>query len=342
MKRVAANHGVEVVIIHTGQHYDQNMAEIFFDQFGLRPDIYLNVSPAVPEATTGAILTELTVCLKELSPDLVIVPGDVNSTLAGALAAQALKLPLAHLESGLRSGDRSMPEEINRILTDEISDYYFVTEDSGMQHLLKEGKAKDQIHFVGNTMIDTMVAFDEEINASQILSKYSLTAEDFVLLTFHRPALVDEKKGLVSLTQILQSIPLPKVLPLHPRTKKNLERFGLMQEWEKMESLVLTGPMGYFDFQKLIKESAWVLTDSGGIQEETTFRQVPCITLRPNTERPSTIEIGSNVLVDPEDMEGLMKAIADRLNDVTAQKGVPPLWDGKATERIFEVLSQLD
>lgn len=331
--------GLDVSIIHTGQHYDQNMANIFFEQFSLRPDIFLETSADSPKARIGKILQELILCFETMKPDVVMVPGDVDSTLAGAIAANKLGIPLAHLESGLRSGDRTMPEEINRILTDEISDFCFVTEESGMKHLRSDNKPEEQVHFVGNTMIDTMVKHDEDIRASKISDQLEIAGKDFVLLTFHRPALVDTKSGLEEVSRILDKVALKKVLPLHPRTRKNLQSFGMLDKWEDREDLVLVEPMGYFDFQHLILNAKWVLTDSGGIQEETTFRQVPCITLRPNTERPSTIELGTNRLVYPDDPSSLNEAI-DAMNAGDFPEGqIPPLWDGKATERVLSVLA---
>ena len=338
MKEVGVELGLTVSIIHTGQHYDQNMANVFFEQFELLPDVFLETSAQSPKARLGKILQELILCFEEMKPDVVVVPGDVDSTLAGAIAANKLGIPLAHLESGLRSADRTMPEEINRILTDEISDFCFVTEQSGLDHLQKEEKPQSSVHMVGNTMIDTMVKFDEEIRASQIGKHLGVEGEEFVLLTFHRPALVDTREGLEEVVEILNRIPEKKVLPLHPRTRKNLQAFAMLQEWESREDLILVEPMGYFDFQYLILNAKWVLTDSGGIQEETTFRQVPCITLRPNTERPSTIEVGTNRLVYPNDKGALYQAIEDMNAGKFPEGKIPDLWDGKATERVLKVL----
>ena len=338
MKEVGAELGLDVSIIHTGQHYDQNMANVFFEQFQLLPDVFLETSSKSPKARIGKILQELILCFEAMKPDVVVVPGDVDSTLAGAIAANKLGIPLAHLESGLRSGDRTMPEEINRILTDEISDFCFVTEQSGLDHLQKEEKAESAIFMVGNTMIDTMVKFDAEIRESNIGEQLAIEGEDFVLLTFHRPALVDTRDGLEEVVEILDRIPQKKVLPLHPRTRKNLEAFGMLKGWEDREDLILVEPMGYFDFQYLILHAKWVLTDSGGIQEETTFRQVPCITLRPNTERPSTIEVGTNRLVYPNDKKALYQAIDDMNAGKFPKGSIPDLWDGKATERVLKIL----
>ncbi|MCH2198244.1 MAG: UDP-N-acetylglucosamine 2-epimerase (non-hydrolyzing) [Flavobacteriales bacterium] len=340
MKKVGAELGIDVSIVHTGQHYDHNMATVFFDQFGLRPDHVLSLNERRPSQQLGENIVALANFFEELQPELVMVVGDVNSTLAGALAAQKAGFPISHLESGLRSLDRGMPEEINRILTDEITDHFFVTEASGAKHLLAEGKQEAAIHMVGNTMIDTMVAFEDEIDASSILDDLSLTAERYALMTFHRPALVDNEAGLKSLLQLLTEISQFRsiVLPLHPRTKKRMEDFGLWLSFEGLKEVHLIEPIGYFEFQKLIKCAKWVLTDSGGIQEETTFRQLPCITLRPNTERPITIDLGTNVLAEIDEVIGHVKSIEAG----TFKSGeVPPMWDGQATRRVLEIIRSL-
>jgi UDP-N-acetylglucosamine 2-epimerase (non-hydrolysing) len=332
----------EFRLLHTGQHYDARMSEIFFEQLKLRePDYYLGIGAGSPAAQMGQIMAALSAVLDEWQPDLVMVPGDVNSTLAAALTANKHHIRLAHLESGLRSRDRSMPEEINRILTDEITDLCFVTEQSGLDHLAAEGKASSQVHFVGNTMIDTLVAFDDAIQASPILEQLGVEAGKFVLMTMHRPANVDFKPELEKLIALLRFITqrYDLVLPLHPRTAKRLQDFGLWEEVQAIDRLILGEPMDYLAFQKLIASCAFVLTDSGGIQEETTFRQVPCITLRPNTERPSTLTLGTNELAD-FDLAELEQKI-ERIVAGTYKNGqVPPLWDGKATERIVEVLRE--
>jgi len=343
-ERVFKDYGemFEMRLIHTGQHYDKNMSDIFFEQFGLRePDIYLDVKGMSPAAQVGEIIKRLSEQFEEWQPDLVIVPGDVNSTLAAAIAANKTGTRLAHLESGLRSFDRSMPEEINRLLTDQITDEYFVTEQSGLDHLKNEN-ASGTIHFVGNTMIDTLVAFDDVIMQSEVLDKYGLEEKGFVLMTMHRPGNVDTKENLHKLLRMLNYATkrYKIVFPIHPRTRKSLENHGLMGEVDANEKIILTPPLDYISFQHLTAKCKFVLTDSGGIQEETTFRQVPCLTLRPNTERPSTIDIGTNTLVpfEPEIVGDYIDSIANG----TYKTGIiPPLWDGKATERIVKVLSEI-
>ncbi|MDX1638752.1 MAG: UDP-N-acetylglucosamine 2-epimerase (non-hydrolyzing), partial [Balneolaceae bacterium] len=286
-------------IAHTGQHYDNKMADVFFRQFELVPDYFLDIPASSPNSQMAEVMLRLEPVIAKFSADLLMVTGDVNSTFAAALTANKMNIPLAHVESGLRSRDRSMPEEINRVLTDEISDYLFITEQSGMDNLLDEGKKKDELFFVGNTMIDTMVAFADKIDKSEILDELSLEDDSFALMTMHRPATVDYKSGLRKLITVIEQITRRRklVFPIHPRTRDRFEKFDLLTELKDNKALILAGPMDYFSFQKLIKKSRFVITDSGGIQEETTFRQVPCLTLRPNTERPATTSLGSNTLV---------------------------------------------
>lgn len=280
--------------------------------------------------------------IQEYQPDLLMVPGDVNSTLAAALTAHKMGVPLAHLESGLRSFDRGMPEEINRILVDEITNLYFVTEQSGLNHLEEEGKPRDNIYFVGNTMIDTLVAFKDDISNQKVLLKYDLNPEEYILMTIHRPASVDARRGLQQLLSLLKEVTEKNkvVFPMHPRTLNNISKFDLKSEFDELKDLIITEPLDYFSFQHLIQFSKIVLTDSGGIQEETTFLQKPCLTLRPNTERPSTVQIGSNTLLNFDTTE-IMKHV-EAIHNNTYKKGeIPELWDGKATERILEVIKTI-
>jgi UDP-N-acetylglucosamine 2-epimerase (non-hydrolysing) len=341
-KRVAlAYPQFEIKIIHTGQHFDEKMADVFFRQFSLIPDIFLNIAPAAAHLQMAEIIVKLGEEIQKHQPDLMMVVGDVNSTFAAALVANKMNVPIAHLESGLRSFDRSMPEEHNRILTDAITDYFFVTEQSGLDHLRKEGHDDSTIHFVGNTMIDTMVAFQKEIEASEVLSNMGLQPHEFVLMTMHRPATVDSHDGLSKLHELILEVTkkYTLVFPIHPRTVKMLKSFGMYEAFAGNKKLLLTEPLDYFAFQKLIKESRFILTDSGGIQEESTFLGVPCLTLRPNTERPVTVTLGSNELL-PFDL-GIIQSHISAIEKGTFKKGqVPPLWDGRATERVMQVLSE--
>jgi len=325
-------------ICHTGQHYDINMSDIFFTQLGLpSPDYYLSIGSGSHAEQTGKIMIEFEKVLLEENPDLVIVVGDVNSTIACSLTAKKLHIKVAHVEAGLRSFDRYMPEEINRILTDSISDYLFVTEKSGLVNLRNEGVDEKKIFFVGNCMIDSLIDILVITKSSDILETFALKQKQYVLVTMHRPSNVDSETRLVDLVKLLNSISSKQnvVFPLHPRTRKNLERFGLHGKLN--ESILLTDPIGYVDFITLLNNSELILTDSGGIQEESTYLGVQCITLRSSTERPSTIEEGTNQLVG-EDFNKAEKAVMEIIMGYEKIGTVPELWDGKASERISEIL----
>jgi len=340
--KVVANYPqINLNILHTGQHHDTNMSKVFFRQFGFEPNHFLTLKSKTPNATMAEIMMGIEAYAQKMKPDMMMVVGDVNSTLAAAITANKMGIPLAHLESGLRSGDRSMPEEINRILTDQITDHFFVTEQSGLEHIKAE-KLFGQPHFVGNTMIDTLVAFDKEINNSAVLNDLKLKAKNYALMTMHRPATVDNKEGLRNLLKIIAGITAKRqlVFPIHPRTTKNLQHFNLWNDFINIPDLILTEPLDYFAFQKLIAEATFLITDSGGIQEETTFRGVPCLTLRPNTERPSTISLGTNTLVEFD--EQIVLSYVEQIEDGSYKKGeTPPLWDGHATERIVEIIANM-
>jgi UDP-N-acetylglucosamine 2-epimerase (non-hydrolysing) len=332
----------DIKIVHTGQHYDDKMAAVFFQQFELEPDYFLNIPQASANSQMAEIMLRLEKVIVEYKPALVMAVGDVNSTFAAAFTAHKLGVKVAHIESGLRSYDRGMPEEINRLLTDEISDYYFVTEQSGYDNLIKEGRSKDKLHFVGNTMIDTLVAFNHKIEESKILDEYQLASQKFVLMTMHRPATVDFEDGLTKLLDIIEYVNknYKLVFPIHPRTLGKLQQFGLMERVKSNDKIILTDPLDYFAFQKLTAHCRFVITDSGGIQEETTFRRVPCLTLRPNTERPSTVLIGTNELV-PFDIEKVQNKINSIIEGTYKKGDIPPLWDGKSTERILQTCIEL-
>jgi UDP-N-acetylglucosamine 2-epimerase (non-hydrolysing) len=341
-KEVAALYPhIDLKIVHTGQHFDTKMADVFFEQFNLRPDFFLNASGGSANAQIASVMIKLEQLIaSQYQPDLVLVVGDVNSTLAAALTADKMKIPVAHIESGLRSFDRSMPEEFNRLVTDQLARYLFITELSGEENLLKEHISRDNMFMVGNTMIDTLVAFSQKIEQTAILEEMNLRTRQFVLTTIHRPATVDHKEGLKKLIQLFSSLAVnyKVVFPIHPRTVNNLKNFGLYEQLTGIRNLIITEPQDYFAFQKLIKYCKFIITDSGGIQEESTFVGVPCLTLRENTERPVTCTVGTNTLV-PFEMSVLEDYIR-RIEDGSYKRGeIPRLWDGKATERIFEVLA---
>jgi UDP-N-acetylglucosamine 2-epimerase (non-hydrolysing) len=340
-KKIAAQYpDITLKIVHTGQHFDNNMADVFFQQFNLTPDYFLNISQSSANSQIAEIMLKLEdLVLTKFKPDLLLVVGDVNSTLAAALAADKLKIPLAHIESGLRSFDRSMPEEFNRIVTDQLASHLFITEPSGTENLLKENISESKMHMVGNTMIDTLVEFNTEIENSEILTKLNVDTQKFVLCTIHRPATVDSEEGLNKLISLLETITkkYKAVFPIHPRTVNNLKKFGLHEKLSQNKNLITTEPLDYFAFQKLIKYCKFIVTDSGGIQEESTFLQVPCLTLRNNTERPVTCTIGTNTLV-PFELKEIEKYILQIENGSYKKGQIPELWDGHATERIFSAL----
>lgn len=337
VKVAAQFEGIEVKIVHTGQHYDEQMAQVFFDQFGLRPDVFLGIATGHPGVQIAHAIEQLTTLFIQEKPDMVMVVGDVNSTLAGAIAANKCGIPLAHLESGLRSRDPGMPEEHNRRVADLLSNLHFITEESGLVNLRAEGMEEAGLSFVGNTMIDTLVAFQAEISASPILKRLGLDDGAYILATLHRPSNVDTREGLEFILEIFErlSAQWKLVFPVHPRTAARMGEFGLKPRFAAIPGLIATEALGYFDFQALIKGSAFVLTDSGGIQEETTYLRKPCLTLRPNTERPITTEIGSNTLVEFK-VEAIL-AQAQAISAGTYKRGeVPTLWDGKSTERVLQ------
>lgn len=329
------------LIVHTGQHYDRNMYEVMFDDLGLpRPDINLEVAGGSHAYQTGQIMQRFEPVVIEHAPDLVIVVGDVNSTAACALVATKLHVPVAHIESGLRSFDRRMPEEINRLVTDAISDLLFVSETSGVANLRNEGVAEDKIHFVGNVMIDTLLHHRERARSSEVLDRLALTSGDYGVLTLHRPSNVDDPAILHGLLKAVDQIQreLPIVFPVHPRTESQIQQHGLGEYLLSMENLIRTDPLGYLDFLKLMADARLILTDSGGIQEESTILNVPCLTLRDNTERPATIEAGLNHLVGT-DTSRITEAAQSVLSGGLRSAHVPQLWDGRAGERIVQCLA---
>ncbi len=331
--------GIEPCLVHTGQHYDDTMSKAFFDELHIpRPDINLEVGSASHAVQTALIMQRFEPVVLAQKPDAVLVVGDVNSTIACGLVAAKLLVPLVHVEAGLRSFDRTMPEEVNRVLTDVLSDLLFVTEPAGVRNLEREGIDPSKIHVVGNVMIDTLLAHRELAEKSDVLERLKLAPQTYGVLTLHRPTNVDDPRVLAGILDALEEIQrtTPLVFPVHPRTRGNLERTGLAPRLRNMPHMILTEPLGYLDFLKLMSRAAVVLTDSGGIQEETTVLGVPCLTLRANTERPITVEQGTNQVVGMSPTE-ILKAYR-RIREGRIQPRVPSLWDGKAAERIAEIL----
>jgi UDP-N-acetylglucosamine 2-epimerase (non-hydrolysing) len=345
------------VLVHTGQHYDHRMSEVFFQDLGLpQPDVYLGIGSGSHSEQYARVLLAFEPVLRERRPDWVIVVGDVNSTLACALCAAQMGVRVAHVEAGLRSFDRSMPEEINRIVTDHLSDLLFTTEPSGNQNLIHEGIAPEKIRLVGNTMIDSLASILPRTEDALILKQLGLEGSEngkptastdarkpwqpYILVTLHRPANVDDPAALGEVLSALDEVArdLAVIFPVHPRTRRRIEENHLPASSQRLR---LTEPLGYVDFLALQRHAALVITDSGGIQEETTYLGVPCVTVRPNTERPITIELGTNRLV-----ERRRSAIVEATHDVLRRGGavkhkLPSLWDGRAAERIVAELDQV-
>ena len=332
----AAHPGLEPRLVHTGQHYDRRMSEVFFDQLGLpAPDRHLGVGGGTHAEQTGRIMTAFEGALADEAPDVVVVVGDVNSTLAAALVAAKAGVPVAQVEAGLRSGDRSMPEEINRLATDAIADLLYASEEAGVEHLRREGHADDTIVFAGNVMIDTLDRSRAAAAETQTVEALGLARGGYTLVTMHRPATVDHAGPLAVLADALERAAAygPVVFAVHPRTRAKLAETGLLARVEATPGLRLLDPLGYLEFLDLQAGAGAVVTDSGGLQEETTVLGVPCLTLRPSTERPATITHGSNRLV-PLDADAIAAALEEAFSGRWAKGSRPPLWDGHAAERI--------
>ena len=332
----------EPILLHTGQHYDEKMSKTFFVELGVpQPDVYLGVGSGTHAEQTAAVMLKVEKFLMDEKADLLIVVGDVNSTIAASLAATKLHIPVAHVEAGLRSYDRRMPEEINRILTDSIADYLFVTEQSGSDNLKKEGIADDKIFFVGNCMIDSLVEHLQKASTNPVLNDFSLEPQGYALMTLHRPSNVDDRTTLMNIFAALEHIQndMPVIFPIHPRTKKMLSAFGLENDMKRMSNIRLTEPLGYLAFLRLMSQAQLIVTDSGGIQEETTYLKIPCLTLRENTERPITTTLGTNQLVGMEP-ENILDGYNKAMNGYTKNSQIPPLWDGVTSQRILDVLKR--
>jgi len=329
------------LIVHTGQHYDEAMSDSFFRDLGIpKPDFHLEVGSHSHAVQTAKIMTAFEPVVLQEKPDWVLVVGDVNSTIACALVCAKLGVKVAHVEAGLRSRDRAMPEEINRILTDAISDLLLTTSPDADENLKQEGVADDKIKFVGNVMIDSLFYNLEKSEESKTRENLDLVGKEYAVLTLHRPSNVDEKEVFSGLLEALISVSekLSVIFPVHPRTRGNIEKFGFAEKVEN-SNIKLIEPLGYLDFMNLYSGAKLVLTDSGGLQEETTALSIPCLTLRENTERPITIELGTNILVgtNPEKIKQAAFEILESSEKKDAK--IPPLWDGKAAERICDALT---
>lgn len=342
MRAYKAHKNIQPILVHTGQHYDERMSDLFFRQLEIpEPDMNLEVGSGSHAKQTAEIMTRFEPICLEHKPDWVLVVGDVNSTIACGLVARKLGIRLAHVEAGLRSFDRDMPEEINRVLTDAISDLLFVSEPSGMENLRNEGVAAERCHFVGNVMIDTLKHSRDKAEASTVLADLGLQRGGYNVVTLHRPSNVDDPAVFAKLIAAFEEIErdLPIVFPIHPRTRKNLGVLGFEPRFAAMKNLKIVEPLGYLDFMKLTANAATVLTDSGGIQEETTILGVPCLTLRENTERPVTISQGTNHLVGTDTAKIIAAYRTARAAKPGAAARIPDKWDGRAAERIAAVMA---
>ena len=329
--------GLNQLTVHTGQHYDSQMSDVFFEALGMpQPDSHLGIGSGSHAEQTARVMVGFEKICLDSRPDLVVVGGDVNSTLACALVAAKLLIPVAHVESGLRSFDRTMPEEINRILTDHIASLLFTTEQSGNDNLLREGIAAERIHFVGNSMIDSLRANIDKALAERSWQRFGLEPGHYGLVTLHRPANVDEPNVFLeiaaALTEISRDIPL--LFPVHPRTRGHIEKIGI-----DLNAVKLIEPLGYMEFLGLMAKAGVVLTDSGGIQEETTALGVPCVTIRLNTERPVTVQLGTNRLAGIS-KSNIVNAAREAMCKDKGNVALPPFWDGHAAPRILDVIAQ--
>jgi UDP-N-acetylglucosamine 2-epimerase (non-hydrolysing) len=343
LSRVSAE-PVECILVHTGQHYDDLMSGSFFTDLKLpRPDVHLGIGSGSHAAQTADIMKRFEAVLLDQKPDVVLVVGDVNSTLACALVAAKISFDavgtrplIVHVEAGLRAFDRSMPEEVNRILTDQVSDVLFVSEESGLENLRREGISPERVHFVGNTMIDSLLAFKDQADASTILDDLGLRSRPYALMTLHRPANVDNPEAFLNILAGIEELAAnyPVVFPVHPRTRGRIKEFRLQRDFET--NVILTDPLGYLDFLCVMKQAMLVVTDSGGIQEETTCLGIPCVTVRENTERPATVVSGTNIIAG-RDTEKIRQAIRQQIG--RKHSGArPQKWDGRAATRILDVL----
>ena len=345
MEQMVRHPSINPLLVHTGQHYDEKMSKLFFDDLEIpRPDIDLEVGSATHAVQTAEIMKKIEPVLLAERPDMVVVVGDVNSTIACALVASKLHIKIAHVEAGLRSYDRRMPEEINRVLTDAISDYLFTTDRLAEDNLSNEGIAREKVYFVGNVMIDSLLKNREKAGRSNILDELFGGASDYAVLTLHRPSNVDHKDNLEKILTVLGEISrdIPIIFPVHPRTRQKIHDFGLDNLFASSTvetGLRLIDPLGYLDFMHLMSEARFVLTDSGGIQEETTVLGIPCITMRESTERPITVTEGTNVVVGTDEQK-ILNECQKILNGEGKHGNIPELWDGGAAKRIVDIIAR--
>lgn len=345
LRQLDERDGVETTLIHTGQHYDRNLSDVFFEELGIRkPDVSLGVGSGSHAQQTADVMVAIEKVLLESAErgepfDRLIVVGDVNSTMAAAIAATKLHVPVAHVEAGLRSFDRTMPEEINRLVTDAISDLLLCSEPAGVENLLGEGHDESRVHLVGNVMIDTLLTQVERAKSQSTLERLGLNQGEYGVVTLHRPSNVDEKSTLSGLVAVLTEISerMPLVFPVHPRTRARIDSFGLTSSLESSPAVKILDPQGYLDFLCLTSQARVIVTDSGGLQEESTALGVPCLTMRANTERPITCDGGTGTLIG-SDAEALRANLEAVLKGDYKQGVCPELWDGKAATRIADVL----
>lgn len=334
---------LQPILVHTGQHYDYEMSQIFFDELKIpKPDVYLGVGSGSNAVQTAKIMISFEETVNQYKPDAILVVGDVNSTLACALVASKLCIPVIHVEAGVRSFDRTMPEEINRILTDVISDLLLTPTEYANENLKKEGVSEEKIHLVGDVMVDTLLKYREKANSDGILQELGLTKNSYALMTLHRASNVDVKENLSNLLDAIKEVQrnIKIVLAIHPRTKARIKEFELEKELSSMENLMVIEPLGYIKFMGLMINAKFVLTDSGGMQTETTVLNIPCITLRENTEHPLTIKQGTNTLVGND--KHLIISECQKILDGKGKSGsYPNIWDGHASERITEIIYKI-
>jgi len=332
---------IPTIVTHTGQHFDFNMSEAFFRALSIpEPDVHLGIHNKSRIGQAAEIIGKLEKVFVDHAPRIVCVIGDVTSTLAGAVAAASADIPVAHIEAGLRSLDRSMPEEINRVMTDSIADWYFVSEPAGVEHLLRENQPREKIHLVGDLIVDSLREQEEDARHLEIWRRWGLECGGYAAITLHRPANVDDPQAMAECLEVLRQVGerMPFVFPLHPRTRRRLEEHGLLEAFNRLPGLHACGPLDYLEFLSLLTGSRLVLSDSGGIQLEATILNLPCLTLRDTTERPMTVEQGTNTLVS-RDARRIVRLVADVCEGRYKKATLPPYWDGHTGARIAQILA---